>query len=775
VLASVLIAAAVTLVVWVLLPGRQSLRLDQLLASYDDCTSAGGLTIPYPFDESVFPPEIAPPTFRWEDANKPSDTWIVQIRFSDGQAEMTFESRTPEWTPAEEEWETIKRQSLERPARLTIFGVRRGWRDRVVSSGGVSFSTSRDEVGAPIFYREVNLPFVDAVKDPSCIRWRFGDVSSPSPPPVVLANLPSCGNCHSFSADGTILGMDIDYANDKGSYAMVPLSRQMVIEPSKIITWADYKREDGELTFGLLSQISPDGRYVVSTVKDLSVFVPRDDLAFSQLFFPIKGILAVYYRDTGAFRSLPGADDPEYVQSNPSWSPDGQTVVFARSRKHVLKRQVATGNPLLSRKDCVEFLEEGKTFLFDLYRIPFNGGKGGKAEPLAGASHNGMSNYFARYSPDGKWIVFCKAKSFMLLQPDSELYIMPSGGGEARRLRANRGRMNSWHSWSPNGKWLVFSSKVFSAYTQLFLTHIDGEGNSSPPVLLSRFTEADRAANIPEFVRARPDAIGKIQERFLSEVNYARLAMVNFGLEDWPRAEDALRKALALKPQNAETLDTLGIALAAQGKTEEAWKAFSESLRQKPNNTNVRLNMAIILLRQGRIEEAMAQYRAILAVDPRHVKAHLSLGGLLVNRGQLTEAVEHLRTAVGLDQTDVRAHYLLGLALQREGKLREALSAFHRALEQDPAHVGALTGKATIRASSSEASLRDGAEAVGLAQRACELSKYADPEALVALATAYAEAGRRPEAVMAASRAAAVARRSGNEALAQSIEKRFRH
>jgi len=26
-----------------------------------------------------------------------------------------------------------------------------------------------------------------------------------------------------------------------------------------------------------------------------------------------------------------------------------------------------------------------------------------------------MSNYFAKYSPDGKWIVFCKAKSFMLL------------------------------------------------------------------------------------------------------------------------------------------------------------------------------------------------------------------------------------------------------------------------------------------------------------------------------------------------------------------------
>jgi tetratricopeptide (TPR) repeat protein len=333
--------------------------------------------------------------------------------------------------------------------------------------------------------------------------------------------------------------------------------------------------------------------------------------------------------------------------------------------------------------------------------------------------------------------------------------------------------MNSWHSWSPNGKWLVFSSKVFSAYTQLFLTHIDGEGNSSPPVLLSRFTEADRAANIPEFVRARPDAIGEIQERFLSEFIYGRLAQVNFGLGDLPRAEDALRKALALSPQSAESLGNLGIVLSEQGKTEEAWKAFSESLRLNPKDPDAHLNMATSLLQQGRIEEALTQYRAVLALKPRHAVAHLRLGVQLVNLGQLTEAVEHLRTAAGLNQADARAHYYLGLALQRQGKLQEAQGAYSSALDQDATFIGALIGKATIRASSREPGLRDSVEAIGLAQRACELSKYADPEALAALATAYAEAGRRPEAIMAASRAAAVARRRGNEALAQSIEKRF--
>ena len=128
-----------------------------------------------------------------------------------------------------------------------------------------------------------------------------------------------------------------------------------------------------------------------------------------------------------------------------------------------------------------------------------------------------MSNYFARYSPDGRWIVFCRARSYMLLQPDSELYIIPAEGGEARRLHGNTRRMNSWHSWSPNGKWLVFSSKGWSDYTQLCLTHIDENGESTPPVLLSHLTARDRAGNIPEFVNIDPHAIATIHAEFVKE------------------------------------------------------------------------------------------------------------------------------------------------------------------------------------------------------------------------------------------------------------------
>jgi tetratricopeptide (TPR) repeat protein len=419
------------------------------------------------------------------------------------------------------------------------------------------------------------------------------------------------------------------------------------------------------------------------------VFVATPGIEFSQLFFPIKGILVVYDRQTGTYQPLPGADDPAYVQSNPTWSPDGQFVVFARAKVYDKPSIAEASSILLNEDDVPEFVEDREPFKYDLYRVPFNNGRGGVAEPIAGASHNGRSNFFAKYSPDGKWIVFTQAENYMLLMPDSELFIVPAEGGEARRLSANTPRMNSWHSFSSNGRWLVFSSKANSPYTQLFLTHIDEQGESTPPIVLDRFTSKDRAANIPEFVPLPADAIATIREQFLDAYSFLRAGMANERTGNYPAAVKAYDRGLTLEPDNVELLNARGFALFQHGKSEEAVVSLEKAVRIDPRHWKAHNNLALAWIDLGELELAEAHYRESLAIEPQ-AAIYNDLGSVLDRQGLPFEAVEMYRESLELNPESAAAHFNLASNLARSGEFEEAAMHFRASLDLDPTAAGYL-------------------------------------------------------------------------------------
>lgn len=603
----------------------------------------------------------------------------------------------------------------------------------------VHIRTSKDKVGDSIMYREVPLPFLKAVQDPSQIRWRFGSVDQKAGPPVVLKNLPVCGNCHSFADNGSVLGMDVDYGNDKGAYAIMPVLKRMVLDDGKIMTWSDYKREDLELTFGLLSRVSPTGRYVVSTVKDRSVFVATPDIAFSQLFFPIKGILVVYDRETKKFAALPGADDPQYVQTNAAWSPDGQEIIFARAKAYQSPRLQENNSAIVATKDVPEFTVDHQPFKYDLYRIPFNDGKGGVAEPLAGAAANGMSNFFPKYSPDGKWIVFCKAQNYMLLQPDSELYIVSTKGGPARRLRHNTALMNSWHSWSSNSRWLVFSSKVNTPYTQLFLTHIDEDGNDSPPVLLERFTSSDRAANIPEFVRIPSDGITEIKEQFLDPYSYLRAGMVNENTGDHKGAERIYRRGLEVAPKDADLHNALGWTLFQEGRSIEAVEEYERAIEINPSSAKAHNNLALALVDLGRLNDALGHFRRSVAIDPKP-EIYSDLGATLARLGQQSDARAAYQRALELEPNNTAANFNMAVLLTQSGALVDAEAHYRRAA-REKANAEAYNGLGYVLARQDRTD-----EAIAAFRKAIAINAKFTP-AHQNLAEALTKAGKTEEAV----------------------------
>lgn len=748
-------------------PDVAPLQADQLLANDDPTAAVPAVQIDYPYEGALFPPESIAPTFHWSSPVSRIDTWLIHAMF-EGSEPIDAVVTSTEWTPDERTWAAFKTRSSSKPARVTILGAHTESPKVIMARGTVTIATSTDPVGAPIFYREVTLPFVEAVKDPAKIRWRFGAIDSRNQPPVVLEDLPVCGNCHSFSRDGRVLGMDVDYANDKGSYAVVETSAEMMLEKSKIISWSSFRRRDKQPTFGLLSQVSPDGRYVVSTVKDRSVFVPKPDVAFSQLFFPLKGILAFYDRQSGTFAAVPGANDPAYVQSNPTFSPDGKTLVFARSKAYALKDLKHPDKALLTPEECREFLDGDKDFKFELYRVSFNDGKGGRPEPLEGASANGQSNYFARYSPDGKWIVFCRSSNFMLLQPDSELYIIPAEGGEARRLGCNGKRMNSWHSWSPNGKWLVFSSKANTAYTQLMLAHIDEQGDCAPPVILTHFTAPDRAANIPEFVNLPPNGIAKIHEHFVDDESYTRTARENLRFGELTGAEALYRKALTLNPDNAEAHSILGGLLVERGQLTQGHEHLNRALELAPSNAVVHFNLANALTIERRNLEAVQSWKKVVELEPTNLQARTNLGAVLLGLGRLTEAEQVLRAALAKDPSYAPAHHNLGNVLLGLKRKDEASHAWREALRLDP---NLFDSHLNLGLTMLEANEIDGAfEHLSAALRL----RPTDTPSMINLAVVHEKQGKRTEAIQLLEQARQLARTTGQTKIERDCAQRLK-
>ena len=271
----------------------------------------------------------------------------------------------------------------------------------------------------------------------------------------------------------------------------------------------------------------------------------------------------------------------------------------------------------------------------------------------------------------------------MLLMPDSELYIVPAEGGEARRLRANTPLMNSWHSFSSNGRWLVFSSKANTPYTQLFLTHIDEEGYSTPPVVLDRFTGTYGAANIPEFVPLPADAIAQIKEQFLDAYSFLRAGMANERTGNYPAAVKAYNRGLEVEPENVELLNSLGFALFQQGKSQEAVSALEKALEVDPKHWKAHNNMALASIDIGELEMAEAHYRESLAIEPQPA-IYNDLGFVLERQGLPHEAADMYRKSLELEPESATAHYNLAAALARSGEFAEAEPHFRAALEQEP-------------------------------------------------------------------------------------------
>jgi tetratricopeptide (TPR) repeat protein len=281
-------------------------------------------------------------------------------------------------------------------------------------------------------------------------------------------------------------------------------------------------------------------------------------------------------------------------------------------------------------------------------------------------------------------------------------------------------------------------------------------------VKLGRLDDAKRHYN--EALRLKPDyATGYVN---------LGLALAKVG-----RFEEAIQhyhEALRLAPDLGPAHDHLGSSLLSQGKREEALAEFEEALRLNPRDGAAHNNLAIALGQSGRTDEAISHLRESLRLNPRDAGAHNNLGFALGQLGRTQEEIAEYGEAIRLSPKYASPRYNLGITLVRQGHGEEALDQFREVLRLDPGQAGAHNQIARILATAPGAALRNGPQAVAMAERLCNGTGRKAPEFLDTLAAAYAEVGRFDDAARTAREALGLAQSLGRKDLAGPMEARLR-
>ena len=221
----------------------------------------------------------------------------------------------------------------------------------------------------------------------------------------------------------------------------------------------------------------------------------------------------------------------------------------------------------------------------------------------------------------------------------------------------------------------------------------------------------------------------------------------------------SIQKAVELNRSYADGENNLGLALFKTGKLDEAIGHWQRAIEIKSDNAFAYNNLAIGFYKTGRRDEALAHWRKAVEITPDYAEARNNLQAVLDEAPQ-APPVEN-----------AKSHYDQGMELMAKRHAREAIAQWRQALALAPSNPSASNQLAWVLATWPDASIRNGPEALELAELAVKLSGGSDPAVLDTLAAAQAECGRFPEALETIRRALDLAR--GDPALTADLQGRL--
>lgn len=266
------------------------------------------------------------------------------------------------------------------------------------------------------------------------------------------------------------------------------------------------------------------------------------------------------------------------------------------------------------------------------------------------------------------------------------------------------------------------------------------------------------------------------------------------------RPEEAilvLREASRLDPNAPRPHAAMAKALRRLKRTDEAIEYLKKSIESIPDAALLYHALAECYAVKGDPDNIEANFRRVVELLPESAVARRNLGGHLLAKGNVDDALVQLEKAAELGPKNVMAHFKLARALELKDRNTEAIRSYERVFELTPRNAIAYRSAANLMdvqgdhakavgllrqacevvvdnayiindlawrlATSTKDEIRNGPEAVKLAETAERLTQGKDGNVLDTLAAAFAEVGRFDEAVETINRALEIAVQANDE------------
>ena len=197
---------------------------------------------------------------------------------------------------------------------------------------------------------------------------------------------------------------------------------------------------------------------------------------------------------------------------------------------------------------------------------------------------------------------------------------------------------------------------------------------------------------------------------------------------------------------------------------------FKHVLAVTRKNDVAENNLGIVFLAQGKLDDAISLLQAAVDLRPDNSPAQENLAKALLQKGRVPEALVHYHKLVELQPNNFEVHNIVGTVLVQQGHIREGVEEWQKVLVIQPDNGNAMSNLAWVFATAPDDSLRDGAQAVKLAEQALHLSGGRLPILFRTLAAAYAENGQFSQAIETAQRGITLANSQGNPGLAAELQ-----